>query len=212
MGRGLVGSDAGVPALGEIGATETRGAARAPDGGDGAGASHDEQHRQRGEERTAAREEHLERYPRAPSTVARQGDPSGFPLDAGRAPAVARRPTVTKKNFERPDETRNATRTFDRASRDSDPARADPERRAHAMHTTDVTTRGCLLDAKCAARRRPLPLFPYHIPRASSPDPRRHSCARTRSVSIRRAHAPLSRARMRTPPRFPRAKSSRTVE
>ena len=69
MGQGLVGSDAGVPAHGEIGATETRGAARAPDGGDGAGASHDEQHRQRGEERTAAREEHLERYLRAPSTV-----------------------------------------------------------------------------------------------------------------------------------------------
>lgn len=211
MGRGLVGSDAGVPAHGEIGAKETRGAARAPDGGDGAGASHDEQHRQRGEERTAAREEHLERYLRAPSTVARQGDPSGFPLIAGRAPAVARRPTVKNFRASRRDTKRHsdlrprlprlgprACRPRETCARDAYNRRDDPR----------VPSRR----ATCAAPLCPLPLFPYHIPRASSPAPRRHSCARTRSVSIRRAHAPPSRARMRTPPRFPRAKSSRTVE
>ena len=211
MGRGLVGSDAGVPALGEIGAKETRGAARAPDGGDGAGASHDEQHRQRGEERTAAREEHLERYLRAPSTVARHGDPSGFPLIAGPRPRslVDRR----SKNFyaSRRDTKRHSylrprlPRLGPRACRPRETCARDAYNRRDDRR---VLSRR----AKCAARLCPLPLLPYHIPRSSSPAPRWHSCSRTRSVSVRRAHAPPSRARMRTPPRFPRAKSSRTVE
>ena len=212
MGQGLVGSDAGVPAHGEIGATETRGAARAPDGGDGAGASHDEQHRQRGEERTAAREEHLERYPRAPSTVAIQGDPSGFPSSLGRARAVARRPTV-KKNFRAPRrDTKRHSDLRPRLPRLGPRACRPRETCARDAYNRRDDPRVPSRRATCAARRRPLPLFPYRITRASSPDPRRHSCARTRSVSIRRAHAPPSRARMRTPPRFPRAKSSRTVE
>ena len=111
----------GCPPSGKSG-EETRGAERVPDGGDGAGASHDEQHRQRGEERTAAREEHLERYLRAPSTVTKE--PIRVSPQQWAARAVTRRETDddgpiasrTSIDFARPQRDAKRPRTFDHAS------------------------------------------------------------------------------------------------